>query len=251
MRDLRVDRQRALEPPHVPDAGRREVHRRARTDDVQRGPVRISLEGDRFFYPNVLESIGQHQRAPGSAAPAARPTSRGSSRPCPASLTLREGPGRLRQSVSGRRCADRCGDNKLRLVQQTGIRGMAASRSKSSRKRPANSPSMSGSPVGHATNRCPAICIRSGRIIRRSLVDRQRPTVPLQIEKGYARLQRNWKPGDTSSWTADARTTNRLARNIATNRGKVALQRGPLVYCLEGPTTMAKCWTWSSRTMPS
>ncbi len=24
----------------------------------------ISLEGDRFFYPNVLESIGQHQRSP-------------------------------------------------------------------------------------------------------------------------------------------------------------------------------------------
>ena len=35
----------------------------------------VSLDGGGFFYPNPLESIGQHQRQLGSVVPAARPMS--------------------------------------------------------------------------------------------------------------------------------------------------------------------------------
>ena len=47
----------------------------------------VSLKGDTFFYPNPLESNGQHARSSGSASPAARATSRASWRRCPATST--------------------------------------------------------------------------------------------------------------------------------------------------------------------
>jgi uncharacterized protein len=65
--------------------------------------------------------------------------------------------------------------------------------------------------------------------------------VPLQIEKGYARLQRNWKSGDTIELDLPMPVRRIVSHdNIASNRGKVALQRGPLVYCLEGPDNDGK-----------
>ena len=47
----------------------------------------VSLDGKTFFYPNPLESSGQHARRRGSASRAARATSRASWRRCPATST--------------------------------------------------------------------------------------------------------------------------------------------------------------------
>ena len=55
-----------------------------------------------------------------------------------------------------------------------------------------------------------------------------------QITKGYAVLHREWKPGDTVELTL-AMPVRRIAANprVAADIGQVALQRGPIVYCLE------------------
>lgn len=54
------------------------------------------------------------------------------------------------------------------------------------------------------------------------------------VQRGYARLHRTWRAGDEVSLhlpMAVERCHCRL--EVAANRGRVALQRGPLVYCLE------------------
>jgi len=59
--------------------------------------------------------------------------------------------------------------------------------------------------------------------------------MPLQMDKGYARVQRHWKRGDTIQLDLPMPVRRIVSHdNIASNHGKVALQRGPLVYCLEG-----------------
>ena len=52
--------------------------------------------------------------------------------------------------------------------------------------------------------------------------------------KGYARIRRRWSPGDTIELTLPM-PVERVESNpaVAADSGRVALQRGPLVYCLE------------------
>ena len=57
-----------------------------------------------------------------------------------------------------------------------------------------------------------------------------------RIVKGYARIRRRWSPGDTVALSL-AMPVERIAAdpNVRAAAGKVALQRGPIVYCLEQP----------------
>lgn len=50
----------------------------------------------------------------------------------------------------------------------------------------------------------------------------------------YLAIRRNWKPGDVVSLNFPM-TTEVLAANprVAENRGRVAVRRGPIIYCME------------------
>lgn len=54
------------------------------------------------------------------------------------------------------------------------------------------------------------------------------------IERGYLRLNRAWQPGDEVELVLEMPVERVYANpNVPQNVGRVALQRGPLVYCLE------------------
>lgn len=56
-----------------------------------------------------------------------------------------------------------------------------------------------------------------------------------KMEKGYAVLRRTWKAGDTIELNFPMPIHHVLANEgIEADRGRVALERGPLVYCAEG-----------------
>lgn len=58
--------------------------------------------------------------------------------------------------------------------------------------------------------------------------------VPSELEQGFLRLERAWSPGDTVSLSFDMPAE--LLRghpSVRHTAGRVALRRGPLVYCLE------------------
>ncbi|MCX6563059.1 MAG: glycoside hydrolase family 127 protein [Candidatus Aminicenantes bacterium] len=59
--------------------------------------------------------------------------------------------------------------------------------------------------------------------------------VALDTDKGYARIRRIWKKGDTVELNLPM-PVRRVAANDAVKEdaGKIALQRGPLVFCAEG-----------------
>ena len=59
--------------------------------------------------------------------------------------------------------------------------------------------------------------------------------VQYKTEKGYAVIDREWNPGDVVSYDIpiDIRRVQ-SNKKVADDAGKVALERGPIVYCLEG-----------------
>jgi hypothetical protein len=57
----------------------------------------------------------------------------------------------------------------------------------------------------------------------------------LAVDKGYARLKREWKKGDVVELALPMPVRRVYAHPaVEADRGRAALQRGPIVYCLEG-----------------
>ncbi len=60
-------------------------------------------------------------------------------------------------------------------------------------------------------------------------------TVPAEISQGFASLHRTWKTGDQIQVHLPMEARQVVAHEkVAADRGLVAIQRGPLVYCVEG-----------------
>lgn len=60
--------------------------------------------------------------------------------------------------------------------------------------------------------------------------------VPLNIQKGYATLDRIWTQGDVIELSLPMPVRRVIANErVEADRGRVALQRGPIVYCAEWP----------------
>ena len=62
-----------------------------------------------------------------------------------------------------------------------------------------------------------------------------KPIQNLQMVRGYATIHRRWKPGDVVQLTLDMPVQEVKANaRVEADQGRVALMRGPLVYCFEG-----------------
>jgi DUF1680 family protein len=198
----------------------------------------VSLDGKAFFYPNPLESRGQHGRSPWFGVAC-----------CPGNIT------RFMASVPGYVYARRedtvyvnlfvgstaevklDGGRSVQLVQKTrypwdGAVALTVNPSRTSRL------ALNVRIPGWARNE-PV----PGDLYR--FVDRATEPVTLKVngrsvpvtpDHGYARLDRTWKRGDTVELTLPMPVRRIVANEqVTADRGRVALQRGPLVYCAEWP----------------
>ena len=67
--------------------------------------------------------------------------------------------------------------------------------------------------------------------------------VEYKTEKGYAIIDRDWKKGDVVEYILPMDVRRVISRpEISFNTNRVALQRGPLVYCVEGADNNGKAW---------
>ncbi len=197
----------------------------------------VSLDGGSFFYPNPLESIGQHQRQPwfGCAC-------------CPSNIA------RFIPSVPGYVYAVNksevyvnlfmsnnanlnIGGKKVNLVQTTSY--------------PWNGEvKINVNTFGkHAFK----LKIRIPGWVRNQVVpsnlytynDNKQlsytlkvngDTLNAELENGYFSIDRQWKKGDVVEVHFDmAPRTVKAHSSVEANRGKVAIERGPIVYCAEWP----------------
>jgi hypothetical protein len=59
---------------------------------------------------------------------------------------------------------------------------------------------------------------------------------PLELEKGFVRIERPWEKGDQIELILPMHVRRVVSHpNVVANMGKLALERGPLVYCIEWP----------------
>jgi DUF1680 family protein len=69
--------------------------------------------------------------------------------------------------------------------------------------------------------------------------------VPMTAELGYAVIDRAWKKGDVVEYVLPMDVRKVVSRpEVAAGRDRVALQRGPLVYCVEGADNGGNAWNF-------
>jgi uncharacterized protein len=198
----------------------------------------VSLDGKSFFYPNPLESAGQHQRSPWFGVAC-----------CPGNITrfLASVPGYVYAKQTGAiyvnlfaaGSADVALDSgrRMRLVQETRYPWDGAVRITVTPD--ADAPlTLKVRIPGWARNEpVPSDLYRfaDAAAPAPSLAVNGAP-VPLLVDKGYVALTRRWKAGDTIALTLPMPVRRVAASDkVEADRGRVALQRGPIVYAAEWP----------------
>ena len=225
------------------------LHRDARYFDVLERTlynavvVGVSLEGDTFFYPNPLASDGKYRFNKGAAC---RQPWFGTAC-CPGNIA------RFIPSVPGyvygvdadaiyvnlfvaSEAEVGVQDNLIRLRQQTGYPwegqvGIAVAPTREAEF------SVFVRIPGWTMNRpVPGDLYRFlGESSEQPVLTVNGQALPLNMVKGYAHIRRRWSEGDIIR--LDLPMPVRLVQSnpaVAENTGKVALERGPLVYCVEG-----------------
>jgi DUF1680 family protein len=198
----------------------------------------VSLDGKAFFYPNPLESNGQHQRSPwfGCAC-------------CPGNIT------RFLASVPGYVYAERgdtlyvnlfvgnaaevtLGDGtKLRVSQRTRYPWDGAVAIRLDPERAGRFTVKVRVPGWARGEASPGGLYRfADRADERVTLEVNGRAVPAALDRGYATITREWKAGDTIDLGLPMPVRRVVAaESVAADAGRSAIQRGPIVYCAEWP----------------
>jgi uncharacterized protein len=181
----------------------------------------VSLSGDRFFYVNPLGSVGKHHRVPWFDCSC-----------CPTNL-VRYIPGMGERVYAhrgnalwtvlylGNTATVPLDGGKVRLTQETGYPWDGEVRIKVEPE---------ASFAFDVYLRLPDWCKES-----KTVEVNGKPVTDVRVEKGYARLSRTWKAGDEIRLVLPMPVERVYADpRVKADVGRVALQRGPVVYCLEG-----------------
>jgi uncharacterized protein len=198
----------------------------------------VSLDGKSFFYPNPLESKGQHQRSPWFGVAC-----------CPGNMTrfLASVPGyvyaqqgaTLYVNLFAASKAEIKMDNgrTVKMVQETrypwdGAVKMTVHPDKSGQF------TINVRIPGWARNEVvPSDLYRFQDNVNEPVTLKVNgKLVTPKVEKGYAILNRKWKSGDVIEMAMPTPVRRIVANDkVEADSGRVALQRGPLVYCAEWP----------------
>ncbi len=197
----------------------------------------VSLDGGGFFYPNPLESIGQHQRQPwfGCAC-------------CPSNIA------RFIPSLPGYIYQVKEKEVFVNLFMSN-TADLSVNGKKVQLEQSTNYPWNGDVTIGVKRNSAGRFTmkVRIPGWVRNQVVpsnlytysDNKRPTYSLsvngekveaELKEGYFCIDRQWKKGDKVQVHFDMEVrTVRAHSKVEADRGRVAIERGPVVYCAEWP----------------
>ena len=198
----------------------------------------VSLDGKRFFYPNPLESNGQHSRSPWFGVAC-----------CPGNMT------RFLASVPGYVYAQQ-GDSiyvnlfaagiahikldngaMVKVTQETRYPWDGAVKLTLAPAKPGQFSFNVRIPGWARGQAVPSDLYKfADKLDEPVTLKLNENAVPIELNKGYVSLSRNWKDSDVIELDLPMPVRRVAANeNVQADRGRVALQRGPLVYCAEWP----------------
>ena len=198
----------------------------------------VSLDGKSFFYPNPLESNRQHSRSPWFGVAC-----------CPGNIT------RFMASVPGYVYAER-GDaiwvnlymassaeikmdngRVMGIAQQTHYPWDGAIQMTLTPDKPQRATIHVRIPGWARNEAMPTDLYRfTSDSATRATVKVNGAPVAMKLDRGYVTLTRMWKRGDTIAVNLPMPVRRIVANDeVAADRGRVALERGPIVYAAEWP----------------
>jgi len=203
----------------------------------------VSLQGDEYFYTNPLESDGEFRFNKGESG--RQPWFDVSCCPTNLSRFFPSLPGYLYASAgdtlyvnlyAASRAEVEVGGVRTQLLQETDYPWSGAIRLTVRPQRPirlrlllrlpgwSREQVMGGSlyRFAHPLAEAPSLRVNGA-------------SAPIVMEKGYAVVEREWREGDLVELSLPLPVRKVICDpRVADNRGKAALQRGPIVYCVEG-----------------
>ncbi|WP_298352396.1 glycoside hydrolase family 127 protein [Runella sp.] len=197
----------------------------------------VSLSGDRFFYPNPLESLGQHSRSAwfGCAC-------------CPSNVCrfIPSVPGYMYAQQNDRVFANLFINSNADIT----LNGTALQIAQTTQYPWNGKVDFTLNPAKHKTFEM-AIRIpgwaQNQPLPSNLYVFTKKDNTPFtltvngktadyHLENGYAVLKREWKKGDVISLNLPMPVREIMANDkVAADQSKIAIQRGPIVYCAEWP----------------
>ena len=198
----------------------------------------VSLDGKSFFYPNPLESNGQHERSPWFGVAC-----------CPGNITrfLASVPGYVyalqgdtifvNLFAKGRAELTLQDGRTVKLTQETRYPWDGAVRITVAPEQPGAFALKIRIPGWARNEVVPSELYRFADTSRENVVIRVNGRdVPAAHTKGYADVRRYWKDGDVVELTLPMPVRRVVANDtVEADRGRVALQRGPIVFAAEWP----------------
>jgi DUF1680 family protein len=196
----------------------------------------VALSGDRFFYQNPLESAGGYERSPWFEVAC-----------CPPNMTrfLPSLPGYVYATkgdvvfvnlyIAGEGTID-LGGRPVTLTQETHYPWEGTVRLTVARQEPGAFELAVRIPGWARNEAMPTALYRfletnPGSVAL--MVNGE--AASLDIRDGYARIRRTWENGDTVQISLPMPVRRVVAHEaVADDRGRVALQRGPVLFCVEG-----------------
>jgi uncharacterized protein len=195
----------------------------------------VSLTGDRFFYPNPLESHGQHARSPWFSCAC-----------CPSNVT------RFVPSVGGYFYAQKenvlyvnlygqsnvdflIGKNRIALTQKTNYPWDGNIEIEVAPQKPAAAELRLRLPGWASNEAMPGgLYAFADQSKEAAVVKLNGKAIAYKVDKGYIVLNRKWQKGDHVSLYLPMPVRRISAdQRVAADADKIAYQRGPLVYCAE------------------
>jgi DUF1680 family protein len=180
----------------------------------------VSLKGDSYFYENPLAAGRQRTRWHWHTCPCCPPMFLKIMAALPGYVYARDPQGVYVNLFVGSRAELAMAGGRLKVHQETRYPWDGDVRIAVDPERPAK----------FAVNvRLPAWCASPQVRLNGQVLEE------MVIVRGYARIEREWKPGDTLELSLPMPVERIHAHpKVEAARGRVALQRGPVVYCLEG-----------------
>ncbi len=196
----------------------------------------VLLSGDRFFYQNPLASAGGVERSAWFEVACCPPNMTRFLPSLPGYVYAVRGSDLFVNLFVGSTAEVEVGGRRVRVVQETEYPWDGAAKIRLEGDLPPDLALLVRIPGWARNEVLPSDLYRfldTAEEEAALLVNGRAATV--ELEKGYARVRRAWKPGDAVELVLPMPVRRVIAHPaVAADAGRVALQRGPLVFCLEG-----------------
>jgi uncharacterized protein len=197
----------------------------------------VGLDGKSFFYPNPLQSYGTHGRTPWFTCACCPPNVARFIASLPEKLYATSNDEIFVNIFSSNTAALKVGGQNVEIKQETNYPWSGDIKLFIQPETAGKTFSVKIRIPGWATGKPIASDLYSFKTKEETTVIKVNgKVVPVNIEKGFAEIKREWNAGDVVEVSFPMQVNSVVANEkVEADKDRIALQRGPVMYCAEWP----------------